>query len=177
MGHLASLGFFLGVLLGGFGLWDWWLGASAHPPSTLGVLGAGVLLGYVGSRRAAPRPRTALLCVYALAVGVMPWVDWDSRKPFLRDLYSVKPGMERAQVEAIMGKYIHGTGWPANPYSTGEGVLRTDSLSGSAYPTVASPNGQLELKDCIVYRHRQDSDWGVVRFREGRVVSVEFLPD
>jgi hypothetical protein len=67
------------------------------------------------------------------------------------------------QVEAIMGKYLKGTAWPAN--------------------TVADPSTRAELvfPGTIVYRHTNegwgDSDWGMVEFAGGKVVKVEFSPD
>jgi hypothetical protein len=37
-------------------------------------------------------------------------INWNSRKPFLRDLYRIKEGMTAAQVEQIMGNYTTGGG-------------------------------------------------------------------
>ncbi|WP_144370167.1 hypothetical protein [Myxococcus stipitatus] len=101
----------------------------------------------------------------------MRWVDWDSRKPFLRDRYSVQRGMPLEQVDAIMGHAIAGTGWPENPLTK----------AGTPIGALAAEPRELQLGDSRVYRHTHEgwgnSDWGVVRFREGRVVEVAFLPD
>jgi hypothetical protein len=108
-------------------------------------------------------PRLALLLTLAVAFGGLRWVNWNSRKPFLRDPYSVRVGMAPSQVEAIMGKYLRGTGWPPN--------------------TVAdrSAKGELAFPGTVVYRHTNegwgDSDWGMVEFAGGKVVNVEFSPD
>jgi hypothetical protein len=176
MRHLLFSTLVLGFLLGVFVLADRMFCVSLATNWTVGFLLVGLGLGYAGSRGAARVPRTVLLSLFALATVAMPWVEWDSLKPFIRDLYSIEPGMDRQQVDAIMGKYMKGTGFPANPYSPSGGTLQ-EASSGSTYATKTGPDGQLELVDAIVYRHTDNADWGIVRFREGRVVTVEFSPD
>jgi hypothetical protein len=70
--------------------------------------------------------------------------------------------MSAQEADALMSRWIVGTGWPTNP------------LQGAA-------PGELQLPDSRVYRHTNegwgDSDWGIVRFQNGRVVSVEFSHD
>lgn len=100
--------------------------------------------------------------VFLISLLVLHLVPWTPRKPFLQDLRRVQVGMKEQQVEAIMGKYIGGTGWPAY-----------------ASPTVE--DGELELVGARVYRHSNhgnyNADWGIVRFENGRVVKTEFSPD
>jgi len=115
-----------------------------------------------------------LLSSFALIILSMPWVEWNSLKPFLRDLHAIKPGMERQQVEALMGKYLKGTGFPALPHALTGGAL---VVHGRTFLTMPSTDGQLEFVDALVYRHTENADWGIVRFHEGRVVQVEFSPD
>jgi hypothetical protein len=90
-------------------------------------------------------------------------LDWNSRKAFLRDLYSIRVGMPRSQVDAIMRGYMRGTGWPANTFAT------------------PKASGELVVPGAEVYRHTDDgwanADWGVVRFDADRVTAVEFHPD
>lgn len=105
----------------------------------------------------------------------------NSRKIFLKDLNKVKVGMSVLEVEAIMSKYMKGTGWPANPNSkSSEGGL-TEVGSGITMKTINSPSGELIIKDSITYRHSNkpeyNSDWGVVKFSEGKVISTNFMPD
>lgn len=108
-----------------------------------------------------------LVCLVLLAVLYL--VPWNSRKVFLEDLWAVKPGMSVPEMEGIMGKYIRGSGWPANPLGSG-------GSAGGGQLTPSRPG--LESR---VYRHSTDgrfnSDWGVVYIKEGKVVGTEFFPD
>jgi hypothetical protein len=71
--------------------------------------------------------------------------------------------MTETQVEQIMSSYRHGSGWPANPN-----------------PEAVEP-GDLIVPETVIYRHTNagwgDSDWGLIRYHDGRVVTVEFNPD
>jgi hypothetical protein len=123
------------------------------------------LLLLVGSPK---REKLLLLGLLVVVLFSLRFVDWNSRKPFLRDLYRVQEGMSVEQVEEIMGKYMGGACCSAKPLdlSAGEGVTETE---GMAQP------------DRLVYRHTSegwgDSDWGEVHFENGRVVEIQFLPD
>ena len=107
------------------------------------------------------RRQVLILALFAVAVFSIHLINWNSRKPFLKDLYRVEQGMTEAQVEQIMGKYIMGTGWPASPVSE---MTKPEEL--------VPPNS-------VVYRHTNegwgDSDWGVVTFEDNRVAQVDFL--
>lgn len=120
MRPLVLLGLFLGFLLSGFVLFDVWSVVSLSSTWTLGDLAMGWAGGSLARRGAAPRLRHSLLCLFCVAVVTMRWVDWNSLKPFLRDLERIQTGMDRAQVETLMSQYIHGTGWPAPPGQGGE---------------------------------------------------------
>jgi hypothetical protein len=104
------------------------------------------------SRRLIP-----LIAVNALILALY-WIPWSSRKPFVRHLDSIRPGMTVAEVNRIMAGYRMGTGIP---------------LPGSAQEF--RPSG------AIVFRHSDEAmfnaDWGVVTFRDGKVVDVRFDPD
>lgn len=103
-----------------------------------------------------------LLTLLALILPVR-FINWDSRKPFLKDLYQIEVGMTEAQVEQIMGNYIKGSGWPASPN-----------------PEASQP-GELTLPQATIYRHTTmgwgDSDWGMVTYQDGQVVAIDFSPD
>jgi hypothetical protein len=111
------------------------------------------------------------------------FVDWTTRKPFLRDLARVHVGMTEAEVRRIMGRYMEGTGWPALPGSDPSNASGTLNIAGSAsqYATETSPSGHMVIRDSLVFRHSNsgafNSDWGIISLSSGRVARVEFSPD
>ncbi|MCP4536368.1 MAG: hypothetical protein GY832_04405 [Chloroflexi bacterium] len=110
------------------------------------------------------REKLLILSLFLIAVFAIRFVDWNSRKPFLKDLYTVQEGMTPAQVEQIMGGYRAGGGSPFFGGSETELDEQGEIVTGG-----------------ITYLHTDegwgDSDWGVVLFEHGRVVRVEFLAD
>jgi hypothetical protein len=109
--------------------------------------------------RRAPLPRSTqiLVATVLVALAVLHWVPWSSRKVFLRDLERVEIGMSMMQAKAVMAGYMIGTGWH-------------------------TPDGEVRAENTLVFRHSDlpnyNSDWGVVRLDDtGHVYSVEFLPD
>lgn len=103
---------------------------------------------------------------------------WNSRKAFLWDFRRIQIGMTVEEVEAVMGSYIRGTGWPPHP-SKDEGELV--ALGSPSRYKYTCRGDEIVLVDCLVFRHDDhglfDSDWGVVRVKDGRVVGTEFMPD
>jgi hypothetical protein len=119
----------------------------------------------VGSPR---REKLLILGLLLVVLFSIRLVDWNSRKPFLKDFYRVEEGMTVEQVEQIMGGYMGG---PCEPTcspdpSGGQQAIETEVQTGP---------------DRAVYRHTDEgwgnSDWGEVTFEEGRVVEIQFLPD
>lgn len=149
------------VLDVGFAVSVYWQVAAIY--TAFWVLIGALLL--VGSPK---REKLLILGLFVVVLFSIRPVDWNSRKPFLKDLYHVKEGMTVEQVEQIMDSYLEGTGWPARPLGlpAGEEAVETEGLA---------------LPDRLVYRHTNegwgDSDWGEIRFEEGRVVEIRFLPD
>ncbi len=127
--------------------------------------------------------RIGVLAAVIAIIAALYFVDWTSRKPFLRDLARVHVGMTEAEVRQIMGGYMEGTGWPAPPDSFPSDAPSTLTIggSGSQYSIETSPSNQLVIRDSLVFRHSNDaafnSDWGIVSFSGGRVVGVEFSAD
>lgn len=114
------------------------------------------------------RPRREKLLILALLVLVLfsvRFVSWTSRKPFLKDLYSIKEGMTVGQVKQIMSNYRVGGGNP---------------LALDGQKTKLDEQGEI-VTGGITYLHTKEgwgnSDWGVVIFEDGRVVQTRFLPD
>ena len=107
--------------------------------------------------------RVLLLVAFIVAMLILYKIQWTTRKPFLLDLSHVRIGMTAQEVDRVMGGYIKGSGIaPVGSFGSDE-------------------NGQLKLSDSTLYRHSYDgafnADWGLVRFKDGRVTNVEFLPD
>jgi hypothetical protein len=102
--------------------------------------------------------KAAILVLFLALVFSIRFVDWNSRKPFLRDFYRVEEGMTYQQVEQIMGSYTGSAGLSAEIDEQGHVV------EGS-----------------VSYTHTDegwgDSDIGLVTFQDGVVAETEFLPD
>ena len=127
--------------------------------------------------------RVGVLAVVIAVIAALYFVDWTSRKPFLRDLARVHVGMTEVEVRHIMARYMEGTGWPAVPGSSPSNAPGTLNIAGSAsqYSTETSSSGEMVIRDSLVFRHSNDgafnSDWGIISLSSGRVVSVQFSPD
>jgi hypothetical protein len=104
------------------------------------------------------RQKLVLGGLLATAVLGVRFVDWDSRKPFLRDFYQIQTGMTYEEVDELM------TGYDKNisPFisTTSAGSLQTGAVS---------------------YLHTNegwgDSDVGLITFAGGRVISRNYYPD
>jgi len=155
----------LWMALGIFLILDLGLGlaVSLYPAFVAAYAAFWVLVGALLLQGRPLREKILILLLFVAVVFCVRFVDWNSRKPFLRDLHSVKEGMTPAQVEQIMGAYMNGGG---------------QSLDSSG--TEVDERGEI-VTGTVTYRHTDegwgDSDWGVVTFEGGRVVEVEFLPD
>lgn len=124
--------------------------------------------------------KVALYIVFMAWLAVLWAVPWTSRKPFLRDLFSIKPGMTVAQADTIMSPYIReGSVRPVKwaylrpiEERAGRRLVLTDIRGRRTDDTPLSQ---------ICYRHSNsaafNADLGEVYFLRGRVVYVEFLPD
>ncbi len=152
----------------------WWLYVVVAVVLTAGLI-----------RPVPVRRQVARVGVLAGVMGVMAalnLVNWTTRKPFLRDVARIQAGMTEAEVRHIMGRYMEGTGWPASPFDRpgSRGTLAIDG-SGSQYSTTTSSEGQMVIRNSLVYRHSNEgafnSDWGIVSLADGRVTHVEFSPD
>src|SRR5687767_2408535 len=64
-----------------------------------------------------------VFAVVTTLIAALYIVPWSSRKPFLKALYSIQPGLTEAEARQIMKGYMEGTGWPAvyggSPAGTG----------------------------------------------------------
>ena len=85
------------------------------------------------------------------------------------------------EVERVMGGYMEGTGlsWP--PIWNDEPMGFASLAPATSGAVTKGKDGMMELAGSKVYRHSNDgaynADWGVVRFENGKVIAVEFMPD
>lgn len=104
------------------------------------------------------RQRFVLAGLLISAVFAVRFVDWDSRKPFLRDFNQVQLGMTAEEVDQVMVGYIKHT----SPFAAVS--LRGEVQTGA-----------------VSYQHTTegwgDSDIGQITFAGGRVVATTFYPD
>jgi len=109
--------------------------------------------------------KLVVLALLVLVLWSVRFVNWTSRKPFLRDLNRIQEGMTLTQVDRMMEGYIRETG---------------GGPPGSESQYQYDQQGEI-VSGWVTYRHTDkgwgDSDLGVVTVREGRVTEAEFLPD
>jgi hypothetical protein len=136
-----------------FVLFDLIAAVSVYLPVTLGYAALWLIVAAILVRRQPRSTQRWVLGLFLAAMVAIYVTNWDSRKPFLTNLFRIEPGMTVAQVDQLMAGYFRS---PATP-------------------------GQLSADGRITYRHTDegwgDSDWGLVTFQNGRVSQVEFLPD
>ena len=126
-----------------------------------------VLVGALLLVRRPMREKVLILAFFVVVVLSVRFIDWNSRKPFLRDFYRINEGMTESQVDQIMDGYMKG-------------------YYGGPPPSLRKHEPQLDEQGKIItgwvtYRHTDegwgDSDWGEVTFEDGRVVETRFLHD
>ena len=140
------------------------LAVSIYPKFVAVYAAFWVLVGALLLHGRPTREKGLMLALFLVVVASVRFIDWNSRKPFLKDFYRIKEGMTPAQVEQIMSDYMEGGGRPLVPGRKDVFNERGEVVTGT-----------------ITYRHTNegwgDSDWGVVTFENSRVVQIEFLPD
>ena len=126
------------------------------------------------------RSKLAVYLTFICCLVILHQVPWSSRKPFLRDLRRIKPGMTVAEVEAIMAKYVGQPGlspWPTQTH----GPRREYPVYSSAVEQGPAPDENDDTLYYLEYRHTEHGDFygdeGIVHFEKGKVSRVRFLPD
>lgn len=149
---------------------SWWLALSAF--FILDLLGAvslhpGFVAIYalccilVGLLLLHPRSTGEKVLILALFMTVLVstrFVDWNSRKPFLKDLDQVHVGMKETQADQIMAAYLK------EPSPLAKVDHRGQVLSGA-----------------VNYRHTTaawgNSEVGILTFEDRRIIGTDFLHD
>ena len=154
---VLAYGFALSVFL----ILDLFGSVSVYLRFTAAYAAFWVLVGALLLHGSPPRRQVLILGIFAAAVFSVHFINWNSRKPFLRDFYRIEEDMTEAQVEQIMGKYIKEADLP------------------SCLLSEATETAGLSPRNCVFYRHtdesRSNSDWGVVAFENSHVAQTEFL--
>lgn len=144
---LAAMGIYL--------LLDLAAAASLNPVVSGGFALTALALGLYILNSLPLRQRLVLVGMLVTAVFAVRYIDWDDRKPFLRDFYQIQPGMTAAEVDAVMEDYIK----QVSPFvaRSAEGLVQTGAVS---YQHAVDGTG--------------DSDFGLITFAGGRVVGRTF---
>jgi hypothetical protein len=132
--------------------------ASLNPVISGGFALAALALGLYILDSLPLRQRLVLVGLLVTAVFAVRFIDWDSRKPFLRDFNQIQMGMTTEEVDGLMSDYIKSTS-----------PLVATSIQGDVQTGAVS------------YRHTAegwgDSDIGLITFAGGRVIGRTFYPD
>jgi hypothetical protein len=153
---LLALAFWIALTL--FLILDLGLGLAVSVYVTFVVAYAAfwVLVGALLLCHRPKREKALILVLFVVVVLSVRFIDWNSRKPFVRDFDRVTDGMTKVQVDGIMGRYIREADLP--PIPLGEGG---------------------ESMEAVVYRHTDTGlgavDRGIVAFEGGRAVHRELL--
>jgi hypothetical protein len=157
-GRYGLVGFLIWIALSTFLVLDL-AGSVSLYPLILAIYAVGTIVVVLVLLH--PRPTREKALVVAVLLPIIfsvRAIDWNSRKPFLRDLRQVEVGMTLAQVDEIMEGYGHETG--SLTYVDGQRSLVSGTLS---------------------YWHSSEdwgnSDIGILTFEQGHVIDVRFLPD
>lgn len=164
---LLALAFWIALSL--FLILDLGLGfaVSIYPRFVVAYAAFWVLAGALLLYRRPIRERVLILALFVVVLFSVRFIDWNSRKSFLRDFYRIKEGVTELQVDQIMSGY-------------------NKSYYGGPPPSFREYEPKFDEQGRIVtgwvtYRHTDEgwgnSDWGVVTFEHGRVVEVRFLHD
>lgn len=101
-------------------------------------------------------PRLILLAISLFWILSIRYVDWNSRKPFVRDLLKIEYGMTTIEVDRTMKKYTRRT--------------ESDDLESD-----------VRLENTLIYSHATKgpfyADFGVIRFKDDKVEAVKLEYD
>ncbi|MDY6877103.1 MAG: hypothetical protein SWK90_13005 [Chloroflexota bacterium] len=143
------------------------LAVSVYPRFVAIYAAFWVLVGTLLLHDRPTREKGLILALFLVVVLSVRFIDWNSRKPFLRDFYRIKEGMTGSQVDQIMSGYMQGY-YGGPPPSLRE------------YEPEFDEQGKI-VTGWVTYRHTDEgwgnSDWGTVTFEDGYVVQKRFSMD
>lgn len=161
------LGMALWIGLSLFLLLDLWSAVSLFAQFVVIYAAFWVLVGLLLLIGRPWKEKVLILGLFVAVLVSVRFVDWNSRKPFLKDLGQIEEGMTVSQVDQIMAAYARG------PEADRPPVLEPTGDNSTA---TGQPG-----RSWVTYRHTTEgwgnSDWGVVGFQNGVVFETQFLPD
>ena len=149
------------ILLAAMGLYillDMAIAASLNPIISGSFALVALALGLYILNSLPVRQRLLLVGMLVTAVFAVRFVDWDNRKPFLRDFYQIQTGMTAAEVDAVMSDYIK----QVSPFvdRSAEGLVQTGAVSYQ-----------------LATEGLDNSEIGLITFAGGRVVGRTLYPN
>ena len=157
-GGVLSAGLLLLIALGIFIIFDLEIALSINTYITLAYAAFWLIIGYLILRQHPKRYKLSLLAIFLTAILVIYSIDWNSRKPFLRDFHRIEIGMTATQVDQMMKNYIKFIGPTTQLNAQG------DILAGK-----------------ISYRHTRqgwgDSDVIILTIENSQIVEISYYPD
>jgi len=148
----------LGLILALYLIFDYLVAISLNPIITIAIGSIATISGLI-IFRLMPMPRRIVLAgLIITGVAAISFINWNSRKPFLRAFNQVEIGMSADEVDETMADFTRLISPEA--VTTEEGIVDYGIIS---------------------YRHTTeswgDSDIGQVTFSEGKVINQIFYPD
>ena len=120
------------------------------------------------------RQKIGLVIAFIFTIALIYYTPWSSRKLFLHDLYSIKPGMSVAEVETRMKLYVI-------PFEDDTSENPIPISPEANQDVVKEQQDEFHFPDKLVYRHSNNglfnADLGIVHLKDGIVESVEFEAD
>ena len=157
-GGVLSAGLLLLIALGIFIIFDLEIALSINTYITLAYAAFWLIIGYLILRQHPKRYKLSLLAIFLTAILVIYSIDWNSRKPFLRDFHRIEIGMAATQVDQMMDDYIKFIGPTTQLNAQG------DVVAGK-----------------ISYRHTRqgwgDSDVIMLTIESGQIIEISYYPN
>ena len=148
------------LALGIYLVLDYTMGFSVMPYRGWLAGGVGFLL-FLGAWNGGLAEKLAYGGFVLLACYGLRFIDYNSQKPFMRSLYGIEKGMNRAEVDAQMAGYrSRGAYWEYADEVLPEEVV-----------------GSGRLLEGLRYGHSDKADVGLVYLSDGAVVKVDFHRD
>lgn len=123
--------------------------------------------------------KIVIFAVFSASLYAIHKYPWNSRKVFFADVTSLEAGMELAEVQSIMSKYMEGTGIPTPEFVDFPSDMNQPGDAKNY--RIRNDEGYLSIEGSRTYRHSNDSrfngDLAVLEFSDDRLVSKSLIWD